>query len=117
MRAPAHFVPVNRQRLVILGATGSVGVNTLDVVARHPDRFEVVALAANARVDLLFEQCRRFKPQFAALADPTAAAELHARVTAADLPTQVLAGADGLVEVATAPEVDAVMAAIVGAAG
>jgi len=108
---------VNRQRLVILGATGSVGVNTLDVIARHPERFEVVALAANARVELLFEQCRCFKPRFAALADPTAAAELHARIAAAGLRTQVLAGADALAEVATAPDVDAVMAAIVGAAG
>lgn len=106
-----------RQRLCILGATGSIGVNTLDVVARHPHRFEVVALTAHSRVDLLLEQCLRWRPRYAALPDARRAAELHSLLAAQGLATEVLDGEAALCELAAHPEVDAVMAAIVGAAG
>ncbi|MEO7152185.1 MAG: 1-deoxy-D-xylulose-5-phosphate reductoisomerase, partial [Burkholderiaceae bacterium] len=105
------------QRLCILGATGSVGTSTLDVVARHPDRFEVLALTAHSRIDVLFAQCVRWRPRFAAVADPAQARELRLRLRAHDVPTEVLDGAGALGELAAHPEVDAVMAAIVGAAG
>ncbi|MDN5848323.1 MAG: 1-deoxy-D-xylulose-5-phosphate reductoisomerase [Nitrococcus sp.] len=106
------------QRITILGATGSIGVNTLDVIARHPERFEVFALAANRDIDRLFEQCQRFKPRYAVLADAQAAATLRARMgELAGCPTQVLAGAQALIEVAGASEVDCVVAGIVGSAG
>lgn len=106
-----------RQRVCILGATGSVGTNTLDVIARHPDRFEVFALTAHSRVDELFAQCVRWRPRFAALGDVRSANALRDRLQAHDVPTEVLAGAAALVELAAHPEADAVMAAIVGAAG
>jgi 1-deoxy-D-xylulose-5-phosphate reductoisomerase len=105
------------QRLVVLGATGSVGANTLAVAALHPARFEVVALTAHAKVDLLLEQCRRFRPRYAAMVDETAALGLRRPLQLESIPTKVLAGPGGLVEVATLTEVDTVMAAIVGAAG
>jgi 1-deoxy-D-xylulose-5-phosphate reductoisomerase len=105
------------QRLVVLGSTGSVGANTLSVAALHPTRFEIVALTAHAKADLLIEQCRRFRPRYAAMVDESAAIELRARLQAESLPTKVLAGPGALVEVATLAEVDTVMAAIVGAAG
>jgi 1-deoxy-D-xylulose-5-phosphate reductoisomerase len=108
---------VGPRSLVILGATGSVGGSTLDVVARHPTRFRVLALAANTQVDALWLQCQRFQPAFAAMRDEAAAAALGARVAAAGLPTQVLGGAQALERIATLPEADCVMAAIVGAAG
>jgi 1-deoxy-D-xylulose-5-phosphate reductoisomerase len=106
-----------KQRLSILGATGSIGVNTLDVVARHPDRFEVFALTASTQVDLLLQQCARFRPRFAVMADPQAAAHLRERVVAEGLAVEVLAGPDAIAAVAAHDDVDAVMAAIVGAAG
>ena len=105
------------QRLVVLGSTGSIGVSTLDVVVRHPDRFSVFALAANRSADRLFEQIRQFQPRYAVLVDATAAAALQQRVQQAGLTTEVLAGASSLAAVAAATEVDTVMAAIVGAAG
>lgn len=106
------------QRITILGATGSIGVNTLDVIARHPQRFEVFALAANRQVDRLFEQCQRFQPQYAVLADERAAATLRERLSGlTGCPTQVLGGAEALIEVAGASEVDCVVAGIVGSAG
>jgi len=105
------------QRLVVLGSTGSIGVSTLDVVARHPDRFSVFALAANRSADRLFEQIRQFQPHYAVLVDATAAAALQQRVRQAGLTTEVLAGASSLAAVAAASDVDTVMAAIVGAAG
>jgi 1-deoxy-D-xylulose-5-phosphate reductoisomerase len=105
------------QRLVVLGATGSVGANTLAVVALHPTRFEIVALTAHARVDLLLEQCRQFRPHYAVMVDETAALELRRRLQLESIATKVLAGPGALVEVATLTEVDTVMAAIVGAAG
>jgi len=105
------------QRITILGSTGSIGTSTLDVVARHPDRFQVVALTANRQADLLFRQCQQFKPGYAVMLDEDAAAQLRQRVRAAGLSTEILTGVAALEQVAVLPEVDAVMAAIVGAAG
>jgi len=103
--------------ITVLGATGSIGVNTLDVVSRYPGRFNVIALTANTDVEALAGQCERFLPRYAVMADPDAAERLAAllRNTAPDV--QVLGGRDALVEVAGLPAVDFVMAAIVGAAG
>jgi 1-deoxy-D-xylulose-5-phosphate reductoisomerase len=108
---------VRRQRLAILGSTGSIGTSTLDVVARHPDRFEVFGLTAMRRVDLLLDQCRQFRPQQVVLPDESQAPALRARLAAEGLRTEVRTGTAALAELASAPEVDAVMAAIVGAAG
>ena len=108
---------MTRQTLTILGATGSIGVSTLDVVARHPDRYEVVALTGNSRVAALYEQCLRHKPRYAVVGSATDVAGLTQRLRAAGLATEVLAGPPALEFVAALPEVDAVMAAIVGAAG
>jgi 1-deoxy-D-xylulose-5-phosphate reductoisomerase len=109
MSAPAN--------IAILGATGSIGRSTLDVIARHPDRFRAYAVTANTQAEELFELCVALRPPLAALADARAAAQLRARLVAAAVATEVLAGEAGLVAVAERPEVDAVMAAIVGAAG
>jgi 1-deoxy-D-xylulose-5-phosphate reductoisomerase len=106
-----------RQRLAILGSTGSVGTSTLEVVARHPDRFEVVGLSAQQRVDALLAQCLQFRPRVAVLPDEARARELRARLADAGVATEVRVGAQALVELAGAQEVDSVMAAIVGAAG
>ncbi|MBN8762344.1 MAG: 1-deoxy-D-xylulose-5-phosphate reductoisomerase [Thiobacillus sp.] len=103
--------------LAILGATGTIGVNTLDVVTRHPGRFDVFALTGATQVERMLEQCRAHRPRFAVMSDPAAATALRERVAAEKLAVAVLDGADALTEVATAPEVDIVMAAIVGAAG
>ncbi|MFH2134446.1 MAG: 1-deoxy-D-xylulose-5-phosphate reductoisomerase [Pseudomonadota bacterium] len=105
------------QNITVLGSTGSIGKSTLDVVARHPDRYRIIALTANQQDELLFEQCRQFLPYFAVLLDEAAAERLRKRIAAAGLDVEVLCGNDALVKVATLPEVDAVMAAIVGAAG
>jgi len=105
------------RRLTILGSTGSIGESTLDVVARHPERFEVVALAANASHEKLAAQCERFAPRYAALADEDAAGRLRTQLRARGIATEVLAGPASLERVASLAEVDAVMAAIVGAAG
>ncbi|MBW7925308.1 MAG: 1-deoxy-D-xylulose-5-phosphate reductoisomerase [Burkholderiaceae bacterium] len=105
------------QSLTILGATGSIGRSTLDVVARHPDRYRVFALAAQRRDDALYEQCLRHAPRYAALADEPAARRLSDRLAAEGLDTEVLGGPSALAEVAAHEEVDTVMAAIVGAAG
>lgn len=104
-------------KLVILGATGSIGVNTLDVVARHPERFEVVALTGHRQVETLAAQCRQFRPAYAVVAGAAEAGRLAGLIRDAGLRTEVLHGAEALVQVASLPEVDAVMAAIVGAAG
>jgi 1-deoxy-D-xylulose-5-phosphate reductoisomerase len=101
-----------RRTLALLGATGSIGDSTLDVVARHPGRFSVAALAANRNHSKLLALCRRFRPRIAALADALARA-----LAAESIATRVVAGPEGLVEVATLPDVDTVLAAIVGAAG
>lgn len=106
-----------RQRLAVLGATGSIGVNTLDVVARHPERFEIFALTAQRRADLLEAQCLRWRPRFAVLGDGPAAAELQRRLREQGVRTEVLHGPRALVDVASHPDVTTVMAAIVGAAG
>ncbi|HSI52613.1 MAG: 1-deoxy-D-xylulose-5-phosphate reductoisomerase [Ramlibacter sp.] len=106
-----------KQRVAVLGSTGSVGANTLDVIARHPDRFEVVGLSAATQVDLMFTQCAQFRPRFAVMAQEGAARDLAQRLESAGLPTRVLQGQRGLDEVAAHESVDTVMAAIVGAAG
>nr|WP_310446212.1 1-deoxy-D-xylulose-5-phosphate reductoisomerase [Thiobacillus sp.] len=103
--------------LTVLGATGTIGVNTLDVVARHPERFEIFALTGATQVDRMFEQCRAHRPRYAVMTEATAAAQLRERVAAAGLTVEVLEGSAALTAVATAPEVDTLMAAIVGAAG
>jgi 1-deoxy-D-xylulose-5-phosphate reductoisomerase len=105
------------QRLAILGSTGSIGVSTLDVVARHPDRYEVVGLSAFRRVDELLAQCERFRPRIAVVPGDAEAAALRAGLAARGLRTEVAVGAPALAELAAHPEVDSVMAAIVGAAG
>jgi 1-deoxy-D-xylulose-5-phosphate reductoisomerase len=103
--------------VVVLGSTGSIGESTLDVLARHPDRFRLVALGANRNVVKLAEQIRRFRPAYAAMADEQAARELVSELGTAAHGTRVLAGVGALTEIATLPEADSVMAAIVGAAG
>jgi 1-deoxy-D-xylulose-5-phosphate reductoisomerase len=103
--------------VAVLGSTGSIGVSTLDVVSRHPGRFKVVALGAHSNLQRLREQCLVHKPRFAVLTDTTAAAQLKSDLAAAGLATQVLAGGAALSEIAAHPEVEYVMAAIVGAAG
>ncbi len=105
------------QRIAILGATGSIGVSTLDVVARHRDRYEVFGLSAQRRVDELLAQCLRFRPRIAVVPDDTAACRLRAGLATAGVPTEVAVGPDALCALAAHAEVDAVMAAIVGAAG
>jgi 1-deoxy-D-xylulose-5-phosphate reductoisomerase len=106
--------PVN---VAVLGATGSIGRSTIDVIGRHPDRFRVFALTANTQSEELFELCVALRPRIAVLADLYGAGALKLRLAAADVPTEVLAGEGGLVTAAAHPEVDVVMAAIVGAAG
>jgi 1-deoxy-D-xylulose-5-phosphate reductoisomerase len=108
---------MSRERIAVLGSTGSVGANTLDVIARHPDRFEVFALSAGSQVDLMLQQCARFHPQFAVMAQEDAARQLADKLAAERLPTQVLSGAGALERIASHESVDVVMAAIVGAAG
>ncbi|SMC24754.1 1-deoxy-D-xylulose 5-phosphate reductoisomerase [Andreprevotia lacus DSM 23236] len=103
--------------LTILGATGSIGVSTLDVVARYPERFSVYALTGASQIDKLFQQALQFKPRYAVVLDEAAAEQLRARLRAAGSETEVLCGADALIRVSVALEVTAVMAAIVGAAG
>ncbi|MFP5417887.1 MAG: 1-deoxy-D-xylulose-5-phosphate reductoisomerase [Gammaproteobacteria bacterium] len=103
--------------LTILGATGTIGVNTLDVVARHPGRFRIFALTGATQVERMVEQCRTHAPQVAVMSTPQAAAALRLRLADEKLAVTVLEGVDALTEVAVAPEVDTVMAAIVGAAG
>jgi 1-deoxy-D-xylulose-5-phosphate reductoisomerase len=105
------------QNLTVLGSTGSIGTSTLDVVARHPDKYRVVALTANRQVELLFRQCEQFKPDYAVLLDELSAKQLRILLCDAGLKTEVLCGVDALEQVSVLPEVDAVMAAIVGAAG
>ena len=106
-----------RQNVTILGATGSIGVNTLDVIRRHPERFHAFALCAHSQVDKLFEQVCEFAPMFAVVRDAALADELGWRCRNAGLPTKVRHGVEALSEMAAHPEVDIVMAAIVGAAG
>lgn len=105
------------QRITVLGSTGSIGTSTLDVVSRHPERFEVFALTARNSHEKLREQCLRFRPRYAVLVDARAASALRAALAEAGSTTEVLCGAEAVAEVAAAPDCDLVMAAIVGAAG
>lgn len=105
------------KQVSILGATGSVGQNTLDVVSRHPDRFEVFALTANTHVQAMLKLCRQYEPKYAVMRDETAADHLKSELGSLAALVEVLAGSEGLNHVASCDEVDAVMAAIVGAAG
>lgn len=106
------------QGITVLGSTGSIGVNTLDVIGRHPERYRIVALTGHGQVERLYQQCLQFKPRFAVLGDAAGAALLRERLALAGLAgIEVLHGAEALIQMATLPETDAVMAAIVGAAG
>ncbi|WP_347910896.1 1-deoxy-D-xylulose-5-phosphate reductoisomerase [Pseudomonas grandcourensis] len=105
------------QQITVLGATGSIGLSTLDVIARHPDRYQVFALSGFTRLSELLALCVRHVPRFAVVPEVAAARTLQDDLRAAGLSTRVLVGEDGLCQVASDPEVDAVMAAIVGAAG
>lgn len=103
--------------ICILGATGSIGVNTLDVATRHPDKYKIIALSANRQVDRLFEQCEKYQPEYAVMVDENATEELKQKLSAANSKIKVLSGNAGLETIASLPQVDYVMAAIVGAAG
>lgn len=103
--------------LTILGATGSIGVNTLEVISEHPTRFKVIALTAHYNIDLLFQQCLKFNPTYAVVGSENLSENLQQRLRAESLKTEVLFGRDALAFVASLDEVDTVMAAIVGAAG
>ncbi|MBO9535690.1 1-deoxy-D-xylulose-5-phosphate reductoisomerase [Herbaspirillum sp.] len=105
------------QSISILGSTGSIGVSTLDVIARHPDRYRVYALSAHSRVAELAAQCESFRPQVAVVGSAAAAGELNGLLRAKGLPTEVAYGPEALCDIASAPGCDMVMAAIVGAAG
>tara|TARA_B100001964_G_scaffold227079_1_gene276631 strand:- start:138 stop:1340 length:1203 start_codon:yes stop_codon:yes gene_type:complete len=107
----------SRQRITILGATGSVGVNTLDVIGRHPDRYELYAITANSNWEMLADQCCTFEPEFAVLVVEDCAQQLENRLLKAGCRTRVLTGKDNLCRVASHEDVDVVMAAIVGGAG
>lgn len=106
-----------KQRIAVLGSTGSVGANTLDVVARHPGLFEVFALSASSQVEPMLQQCLQFRPAFAVMAQEAAGRALAARIESSGLATRVLWGADALDTIAGHEQVDTVMASIVGAAG
>ena len=108
---------MTQQVLTILGSTGSIGESTLDVVSRHPEKFRVFALAGHKQVEKLAAQCRTFRPEYAVVADAEHAARLEALLKRDGTATQVLHGAQALVDVASADEVSGVMCAIVGAAG
>ena len=103
--------------LTVLGATGTIGVNTLDIVRRHPGRFEVVALTAATQVERLYEQCLEFQPKLAVLSDPAAAEALERRLRERGVRTEVAAGPQACIAAAGHPDATVVMAAIVGAAG
>ena len=105
------------KRVTVCGSTGSVGVSTLDVVSRNPGRYEIFALTARSSVDLLAEQCRRWRPRFAVMSEESAAMRLRTRISAQVPETEVLAGAAAVAQVAAHPDVDCVVAAIVGGAG
>jgi len=108
---------MQRQRLVILGSTGSIGTSTLDVVSRHPERFAVLGLSAMQRIDELIAQCQRWQPRWAVVPDEARARVVRQALREQSVSTQVLSGAQALCDMAAASEVDSVMAAIVGAAG
>ena len=105
------------QAVTLLGSTGSIGVSTLNVLAQHPEQYSVYALTANRSVDSLFEQCQQFEPKIAVMLDESSAQQLANKIKTAGLNTEVLSGAEALVQVAESEHTDYVMAAIVGAAG
>ncbi|MBX3617268.1 1-deoxy-D-xylulose-5-phosphate reductoisomerase [Nitrosomonas sp.] len=105
------------RQITILGSTGSIGDSTLDVIARHPDRFQAFALTANHNVEKMLSQCRRFQPRYAVMLNEKSAEQLADAIRADGIKTEILSGIESLEKVASLPEVDAVMAAIVGAAG
>lgn len=107
----------NTRQITILGSTGSIGVSTLDVIARHPDRFQAFALTAHNNVEKMLSQCQRFQPRFAVMLDQQSSEQLARAIKTANIKTEVLSGIESLEKVASLPEVDTVMAAIVGAAG
>ena len=107
----------NKQRITVLGSTGSIGVSTLDVMARHPDRFEAFALSAATQVDLMLAQCAQFKPKYAVMASAPHGRLLAEKIRSNGLSTLVMHGSDAIEKIASHEQVDAVMAAIVGAAG
>ncbi|MGC7589112.1 1-deoxy-D-xylulose-5-phosphate reductoisomerase [Bisgaard Taxon 46] len=107
----------NKQNLVILGSTGSIGTSTLSVIEHNPDKYNAFALVGGRNVELMFEQCLKFRPHFVALDDVTAAKVLAEKLKAHQCTTQVLAGQQAICELAAHPQADMVMAAIVGAAG
>ena len=106
-----------KQKITVLGSTGSIGTNTLDVVARHLDQYEIFALSASTQVDLMLKQCAQFTPKFAVMASAPHALQLVEKLKQNGLLTQVLQAQDALEIIASHPDVDAVMGAIVGAAG
>lgn len=105
------------QNVTVLGSTGSIGVSTLDIIRRHPERYRAFALCAHSQIDKLFEQCQEFRPRFAVLRDAQLAGELAELCRLAGVDTEVRHGLEALIEMSSLPEVDSVMAAIVGAAG
>ncbi len=109
--------PITMQLITVLGSTGSIGVNTLDVIARHSDRYRIFALTANSRTDILLEQCKQFNPRYAVVVDETVAQQFAADVRNAGLSVEVLVGVAELEFVAAHEDVNTVMAAIVGFAG
>ena len=117
MSSPEHQNMPNPIGVTILGATGSIGLSTLDVLARHPDRFRVVALTANTQVERMCELCKTYRPEYAVMADTAAAEILQSRLKSTEPDIQVLAGIEGLEKVASLPQAHYIMAAIVGAVG
>ncbi|MGB1580466.1 MAG: 1-deoxy-D-xylulose-5-phosphate reductoisomerase [Nevskiales bacterium] len=105
------------QNLVVLGATGTIGLNTLDVASRHPDRFRIHALSAHSRIDELADLCHKYRPRYAVTADSAGADQLRTRLASSQPELDVLVGEDGLKAVVSEPDTDQVMAGIVGAAG
>ncbi len=105
------------KKITVLGSTGSIGKNTLEILTHHRDRFEVVALSARSQLDLLVMQCQQFQPQYAVVSDEQDALKLTKQLKDLKIKTQVLVGESSLEEIASLPEVDYVMSAIVGAAG
>jgi len=114
---PVHGDSKGPRGIAVLGATGSIGVNTLDVISRHPDRFKSLVLTANTQVERLFEQCQRFQPRTAIMADAESAERLNRLVKDAGLRTEVVAGIEAIGPAVAAEDIDIVMAAIVGAVG
>ncbi|MGA1562066.1 MAG: 1-deoxy-D-xylulose-5-phosphate reductoisomerase [Gammaproteobacteria bacterium] len=108
---------MSQQRITVLGATGSIGASTLDVIARHPDRYAVFALTAHRQVERMQALCLAHQPRYAVMADEAAAEQLSSALRMRGCSTEVLGGVEALAKVAAHPEVDQVMAAIVGAAG